>query len=337
MTGIRGSGSGSRRVPAVAPWATHGGRGGGGARRGRRGRAAGCCWPAGRTCCCPFPRCSRSGCRTWARARRSPSPPRSRSSRGGRRWRRRCRWRRLLLARRGRRRRCGRWRWRWSTAGSAASSSGCPAARSTCTTCRGSTDVREMLATFADHILTDQPVHWTTHVGAHPPGVFLFYVVLDRIGLGGGGPAGRGDRAGRGVGVRRGGGRRCGRWAPRTWPGAALPFGVLLPGRGVGRGVGGRDVRRRAGLGRGAARGRRAPAAGCGPTRPRWPAGCCSGCTLYLSYGLVLAAAPAGRRRWRRPGAWRAAALGGAGAVARGRRRSPRPGSGGSPGSRTSG
>ena len=31
--------------------------------------------------------------------------------------------------------------------------------------------VREMLATFADHILTDQPVHWTTHVGAHPPGV----------------------------------------------------------------------------------------------------------------------------------------------------------------------
>ena len=81
----------------------------------------------------------------------------------------------------------GRWRWLWSTAGSAGWSSGCRAARSTCTTCRGSTASREMLATFADHILTDQPVHWTTHVGAHPPGVLLFYVVLDRIGLGGGG------------------------------------------------------------------------------------------------------------------------------------------------------
>src|ERR1700754_2071834 len=47
-----------------------------------------------------------------------------------------------------------------------------------------------MLRTFSDHILTNQPVHWTTHVGAHPPGVFLVFVLLDRIGLGGGGAAG---------------------------------------------------------------------------------------------------------------------------------------------------
>src|SRR5699024_10629879 len=38
-------------------------------------------------------------------------------------------------------------------------------------------DLWVMLATFTDHILTDQAVHWTTHVGAHPPGVLLFYVV----------------------------------------------------------------------------------------------------------------------------------------------------------------
>jgi methylthioxylose transferase len=52
------------------------------------------------------------------------------------------------------------------------------------------TDIGAMLRTFDQFILTDQPVHWTTHVGAHPPGVFLFYVVLDRLGLGDGGAAG---------------------------------------------------------------------------------------------------------------------------------------------------
>ena len=137
----------------------------------------------------PFPRCSRSGCRTSARARRSPSSRRSRSSRTGPSLAATLPWRRLLPA-----------AWTTATVWTLALalvdgwqrgwSSGSPAARSTCTTCRGSTGVREMLATFADHILTDQPVHWTTHVGAHPPGVFLVYVVLDRIGLGGGGAAG---------------------------------------------------------------------------------------------------------------------------------------------------
>jgi methylthioxylose transferase len=56
------------------------------------------------------------------------------------------------------------------------------------------TGVPAMLRGFADHILTRQvdPAQtwfWTTHVGAHPPGAFLVFVLLDRIGLSGGGPA----------------------------------------------------------------------------------------------------------------------------------------------------
>jgi methylthioxylose transferase len=52
-----------------------------------------------------------------------------------------------------------------------------------------------LLREFAAHILTpavdpSQTWFWTTHVGAHPPGAFLIFVLLDRIGLGGGGPAG---------------------------------------------------------------------------------------------------------------------------------------------------
>ena len=129
------------------------------------------------------------------------------------------------------------------------------------------TDIPAMLRTFADHILTDQPVHWTTHVGAHPPGAFLFYVVLDRIGLGGGGAGRRGDGARRGVGVRRGGGG-----AARAGRRGGGPAGAAVRGaaarRGVGGGVRGRDVRRRAGLGRRAAGGgRRRPRRAGGPGR----------------------------------------------------------------------
>ena len=52
-----------------------------------------------------------------------------------------------------------------------------------------------LLREFAPHILTSavdpaQTWFWTTHVGAHPPGAFLVFVVLDRIGLGGGAAAG---------------------------------------------------------------------------------------------------------------------------------------------------
>ena len=91
------------------------------------------------------------------------------------------------------------------------------------------TGVREMLATFADHILTDRPEHWTTHVGAHPPGVLLVYVALDRLGPLGGGAAGvdtvlvgASACAAVAVTLRALGAEDVAR--------AALPFGVLLPG-----------------------------------------------------------------------------------------------------------
>jgi methylthioxylose transferase len=51
------------------------------------------------------------------------------------------------------------------------------------------TDIPAMLAGFTDRILDGTPGNWTTHVAGHPPGALLVFVWLDRIGLGGGGPA----------------------------------------------------------------------------------------------------------------------------------------------------
>ncbi|RLK09611.1 hypothetical protein DER29_6149 [Micromonospora sp. M71_S20] len=48
------------------------------------------------------------------------------------------------------------------------------------------TDIRRMLAGFADRILDFQPDSWSTHTAGHPPGALLVFVGLDRIGLGGG-------------------------------------------------------------------------------------------------------------------------------------------------------
>lgn len=50
----------------------------------------------------------------------------------------------------------------------------------------GVTDVPAMLRGFAGRIVDFQPDSWTTHVSGHPPGAFLVFVGLDRIGLGGG-------------------------------------------------------------------------------------------------------------------------------------------------------
>jgi hypothetical protein len=143
-----------------------------------------------------------------------------------------------------------------------------------------------MLRTFSDHILTNQPVHWTTHVGAHPPGVFLLFVLLQRMGLGGGGPAGLfvvlvGSSAcvAMAVTLRALGAEDLAR---RT-----LPFGVLLPGAvwvgvsadGMFAGVLAWGV---ALLALGATgRGRRADVAALA-------AGLLLGYVLYLSYGLAL-------------------------------------------------
>ncbi|MEV0355681.1 hypothetical protein AB0H71_06400 [Nocardia sp. NPDC050697] len=49
----------------------------------------------------------------------------------------------------------------------------------------GVTDIGGMLGGFADRILDFQPDSWTTHVSGHPPGALLFFVLLDRAGLGG--------------------------------------------------------------------------------------------------------------------------------------------------------
>lgn len=43
-----------------------------------------------------------------------------------------------------------------------------------------------MLEEFSSRILDFQPDSWTTHVSGHPPGSLLTFVLLDRIGLGGG-------------------------------------------------------------------------------------------------------------------------------------------------------
>ncbi|MGV9713152.1 hypothetical protein ACWDTI_21080 [Gordonia sp. NPDC003424] len=43
-----------------------------------------------------------------------------------------------------------------------------------------------MLHEFARRIIDYQPDSWTTHVSGHPPGAFLTFIWLDRVGLGGG-------------------------------------------------------------------------------------------------------------------------------------------------------
>jgi hypothetical protein len=51
-------------------------------------------------------------------------------------------------------------------------------------------DVWETLRVYTDRILLTAPDHWTTYESGHPPLPLLFYVFLDRIGLGGPGAGG---------------------------------------------------------------------------------------------------------------------------------------------------
>ena len=165
-----------------------------------------------------------------------------------------------------------------------------------------------LLAGFSSHIIDFQPGSWATHVAGHPPGAFLVFVLLDRAGLGGGGPAALacvlvGATAPVSVAAAL-------RWL-RDEDGAraALPFLVLFPGAvwvgasadGLFAGV------LAAGLALLAA--------------PRWwlaaPGGLLLGTSLYLSYGLVLAGALAvGVLMLRERRRWAAAAAGGAGVLA---------------------
>ncbi|MCE0767323.1 hypothetical protein LWC35_31125 [Pseudonocardia kujensis] len=169
------------------------------------------------------------------------------------------------------------------------------------------TSVGAMLREFADHILTTQvdPAQtwfWTTHVGGHPPGAFLLFVWLDRLGLGGGGAAG--------VVVILAGSSACAAVAvtlralrQEDLARRVLPFSVLFPGA-VWVGVSA-DGLFAAWLAWGVAlvavatslRGVRADLAALA-------AGILLGYALYLSYGLVLGAlfpitVLAATRRWR--------------------------------------
>lgn len=47
-------------------------------------------------------------------------------------------------------------------------------------------DIAATLRGFTGHILIHSPDHWPPHVAGHPPGALLTFVLLDRIGLGGG-------------------------------------------------------------------------------------------------------------------------------------------------------
>jgi methylthioxylose transferase len=51
-------------------------------------------------------------------------------------------------------------------------------------------DIPAALRDFDHHILIDAPDNWPAHVAGHPPGATLTFVLLDRIGLAGGGWAG---------------------------------------------------------------------------------------------------------------------------------------------------
>ncbi|MGX1029271.1 hypothetical protein RKD37_004597 [Streptomyces ambofaciens] len=51
-------------------------------------------------------------------------------------------------------------------------------------------DIPATLRDFTGHILLHSPDNWPAHVAGHPPAATLTYVLLDRIGLGGGGWAG---------------------------------------------------------------------------------------------------------------------------------------------------
>ncbi|MGI5467158.1 hypothetical protein [Streptomyces sp. CA-132043] len=51
-------------------------------------------------------------------------------------------------------------------------------------------DIPGTLRDFTHHILLHSPDHWPAHIAGHPPAAPLTFVLLDRIGLGGGGWAG---------------------------------------------------------------------------------------------------------------------------------------------------
>lgn len=52
-------------------------------------------------------------------------------------------------------------------------------------TARETTDIGAMMNEFIDRIPYSHPDNWVVHIAGHPPLAFLFFIVLDRVGLGG--------------------------------------------------------------------------------------------------------------------------------------------------------
>ncbi len=57
-------------------------------------------------------------------------------------------------------------------------------------TARSTSDLHATLQVYVDKITHERPGYWPTHIAGHPPGALTFFVVLVRLGLGGGFAAG---------------------------------------------------------------------------------------------------------------------------------------------------
>ena len=150
------------------------------------------------------------------------------------------------------------------------------------------TDLPATLREFTSHLYVNDPTPWATHVAGHPPGALVLFVWLDRLGLGGGGPAGLlviavGSSAAVAVAVT------LGSLGAQDTARRMLPFGVLTPGAvwvgvsadGLYAGVLAWGIALLA-IAATHPDSRRANTAALA-------AGVLLGYTLYLSYGLVLA------------------------------------------------
>ena len=155
----------------------------------------------------------------------------------------------------------------------------------------GVTDIPAMLHGFAGRIVDYQPDSWNTHVSGHPPGALLTFVLLDRIGLGGGAWAaavcvlvGSSGAAAVVVTIRALGDESRARMAAPFAAIAPAAIWIAVSGDGLFAGVTAWGV---------------ALLAVAATERARWPraasvtAGVLLGFGVYLSYGLALMAIPA--------------------------------------------
>ncbi|WP_373563569.1 hypothetical protein [Streptomyces composti] len=149
-------------------------------------------------------------------------------------------------------------------------------------------DIPATLRDFTAHILIDAPDNWPAHVAGHPPGATVTFVLLDRVGLGGGGWAGAFCIT---VGTTAAVAILCAvrALAGESWARRAAPFLVLTPAAvWVGTSADGYFTAVTAWA-------VALLALAVTGHRPRWTglaSGLLFGLTVYLSYGLTLFAVP---------------------------------------------